>query len=286
MSRHTFCVGLLLTAVSFVGLVSRPAADEPKKAADKSKKAAELSTSDLALEVAALRTLYYLKATPAQLDALGRLAKETMSQPRDRKGKAGAEYRRVLAELREALAEQDDERIDTLDDQLDELSRSEAPDLDEEVTITSAARKHAPQLLRKLKATQVASFLGLYADTIADPEDQLVDIVDKVRDLKPAEWKEKRDSFADEIAGLVAGVEEGKTSKLREEIISLLDRIRGMKAEEFESRRAELEQTARQLTANAGPTEVLRNVMERTLASLLSNPRLTEALKARSMSGF
>jgi hypothetical protein len=275
-----------LLIAAFLCLLPRTGADEPKKNADTPKKAAELSASDLALDVAVLRTLLYLRATPEQLDSLRKLANETMAKPRPRKGKASAEFQKILTELREALAEEDEERVEGLDDQLDELTRTESPELDEDVRLTPAARKQAPNLLRRLKPNQAASFLGLYADEIPAPEDRLLDLLDKVRGWKEAEWKDKRDALGDELAALVAGVDEAKAAKVRGEVLDLLGRTRGLKADEFESRRGELENTARRLVGGIGPTEVLRHFLEYRLAELLSNPRLVEALKTRMKGGI
>src|SRR5258707_10925029 len=46
--------------------------------------------------------------------------------------------------------------------------------------------------------------------------------------------------------------------------------------------RPELEKKARELVGDVGPIEVLRHVVQQSLAELLSNPRLMVAIDARS----
>ena len=56
---------------------------------------------------------------------------------------------------------------------------------------------------------------------------------------------------------------------------------RALKDDEFKKERPELEKTARQIVGEVGPLDVLRHAVERSLADLLSNPRLAAAIDAR-----
>src|SRR5262249_51613702 len=154
--------------------------------------------AELNHEVAALRILYYLKTTPEQARAIQKFAKETASPAKPRKAKASANYRQLLADLRDALGEDEEERVTELEDKLDKLSRKEKPEFEEEVEITAAARKRAPEVLRLLKPSQVASYVGSYADDIGDPRDELLDALGVVRTWKLEEWKEQRDTLGKE----------------------------------------------------------------------------------------
>lgn len=251
--------------------------------ADDSKKGDKVAPADLALEINVLRTLYYLKATPEQVEAIQKLAKETAGPSKKRKGgKVSDEYQQLLAEVRDALAEDDDELIETLEDKLEELSITESPELDEAVELTDAARKRAPEMLRQLRSHQVAMFLGMHAEQIVDPRERLQEALSKVRRWQLAEWPEQRDALGEEIGILVGGVDRKKWAKARDAVIELLARARTMKADEYEAKRDELGREADRITRQAGPMAVLRNFTEHALAEMLSNPRLDAALKARA----
>jgi hypothetical protein len=250
--------------------------------ADDPKKAGKPSASDLSLEVAALRTLHYLKATPAQVQALQKLSRDAAREKKKRESKASAEYVQALADLRDALVEDDDDdQIDNLEEQLEQLTRKEKPELDHAIETTPTARKRAAEALRLFRATQVASFIAAYADEVSDPLETLLDALVQVRKLPLEEWKEKRDDWADTISQLVAGADAAKSTKSREEILALLGKARSLDAKEVETKQPELERQARAIVGDLGPTDVLRNIMENTLAELLSNPRLGPVLEAK-----
>jgi hypothetical protein len=256
-------------------VISSSPAEEPSKGS-------KATPSDLALEINALRTLYYLKVTPEQAETLLKLSKETVGPAKKRKkSKLTADYRRLMEEVRDALADDEEERVETLEDQLEEKTIRECPDIDDSVDMTDAARKHAPKVVRMLRAQQAALFLGTYAEQIPDPRVDLLEAVMKVRDWSLAEWQEKRDVLGDEISQLAAGADKQKVIKTRDAVIDLLAHARTMKDEEYALKRGELEIAADKIVGHSGPTEVLRNFLENELARLLSNPRLEAALRAR-----
>ena len=268
---------ILLAALALA--VIAPSA--PHRAADDEKKD-ETAPVELALEINVLRTLYYLKATPEQAQAIQQLAKETAGPDKKReRGKVSKEYHQLLVDVRDALAQDDEERVEELEDQLEELTIAEAPELDEAVELTEAARKHAPKLLEQFRAHQVAGFLGTYADQIDDPREKLQDALGKVRGWQLAEWKEKRDALGETISILVGGVDRAKADKARDAAIDLLAKVRTMKETEYDEKRAELEREAGRIAGKLGPTDVLRHFVEHALAEMLSNPRLSAALEAR-----
>lgn len=252
------------------------AADEPKKDNPR-------AASELALEVSALRTLYYLKTTPEQARALLDVAKETAGKANERKpAKVAKEYQQLLADLRDALAEDDEEVVESLEEKLEELTISDPPELDDEIAITEAARKQVPKVLERYKANQLATFIGAHAEETVDPLDVLISGLEQVRGLGLVEWKETRDELSDRLAVLVAGVDQKRAEKVRDDTIELLARARSLKGDEFTAQKEKLEGEAKRIVGNVGPLDVLRHKLEHALAQMLSNPRIEAALKARA----
>jgi hypothetical protein len=237
----------------------------------------------LSQEVAALQTLFALDATQAQLEALRRIARETAAPPvKGIEGKVSRAYRNKLRDLREALVEAvDEERIGELMDQIDELRETEKPEIGDDVDVTEAAVGRAPEVLRMLTAGQVAAFLGGFADDIIDPRQRLLEALDRVRGLSTKEWVEVRNEISEDIGRLVAGLDDEQSARVSAKVLQLLIVVRSMKSEEFKAERSELEKQAQQILGDIGPTDVLRHVMENSLAELLSNPCLPAALDAR-----
>ena len=255
-------------------LLSAFAADEK---ADK-----EQPLHEISLEVQALRSIEDLRLTQDQLDLLAKLAKETAEPERKRaEPKASAEYRRVLTRLRDALLAQDEDKIDELEGALEELKAKENPTIDEDVTVTKAARKRAPEVFRTFKASELASYYGAVANEVLDPLLHLTTSLRVVRGLEKDEWHDRRDAIADEVAWLVAGADLAKWEKVSDQTVALLSKARSLSDEEFKAQQKELETSAKAIAGEAGPDAVLRHYAERELAELLSNPRLAAALKAR-----
>jgi hypothetical protein len=262
-------------------------AEQPTKPAapakeGKAAKPAAPSAHDVYLEVQALLTLHYLKLTPEQMQALRKVARKTAgpARPRD-KATVSDEYREVLTDLRNALVDaNDDQRIEELEDKLDELDGREKPGLDD-VEVTAAARKRVPEVLRQLKLAQLVAYLAYVDEEVIDPLDRLLDALGSVRGLKPAEWKEKRDEVAEEVAWLVAGVDAEGADRVTDQVVALLSKARDLGDAEFKARRADLEKEARKIRGDMPPGRVLQHVVERALAEMLSNPRLGAALEAR-----
>jgi len=276
MSSRGVWLVLGVGAVAWLGLLSAGAADPGRQRGPQ-------SLNDLGLEVGALQTLHALRATRAQMEGLQKVARETADRPPARTaGKASAKFRKTLAELRDALAaNRDEDRINRLNDKLDQLRSAEKPELDDNMEITDEAREQAPRVLRMLTAAQVAGYLAGYADTMPDPLGRIQEALAKVRGLKEKDWKETRGQVGDEVGELVAGLDVDKAAEVSAQVGQLLIVARGLRDEEFKTQRRELERKAGRIVGDLGPTDVLRHVMERHLAELLSNPRLEAALEAR-----
>jgi hypothetical protein len=246
-------------------------------------KEAELGLAELSMEMQALRTLYNMRLTTEQMKTLAKLAKETAEPSRKRnQGKASDEYRKVLTELRDALAAaSDDDKIADLEDTFSELEEKEKPDMDDGVEVTEASRKRAPEVFKKMRPSQLASYLGYLADDMVDPLDVLVSTMKDIRGINNEDWKDRRDDLAEELGWLLGGVDEKNAKKVNDEVIGLLNKVKALNDDEFKANQTDLEKEAEKLAGQVGPDRVLRNKVERTFAELMSNPRLEAALALR-----
>ena len=271
-ARMFLQVSLLLSMLPFAW--GQDCQDKPKTA--------DSDWNELSLEVAALQMLHQFQFSFAQMEKIRQCAKEAAETGRQRQeAQVSEEYRDRLVELHKALIRGTDaELIDQLSDELDDLRYEEKPVLEDDVKITSEARKRAPEVLRLLKANQYAAYAGLLVDLV-DPMDLLTEALPKVRELKRADWREQRQKIAAEIGRLVGGVDVAKEEQLKKGVAALLTKARKLTAQEFEDQRAALEKAARQLVGAISPADVIRNEIEYALAELLSNARLAAALAAR-----
>jgi hypothetical protein len=238
--------------------------------------------NDLSLEVMALRTLHQLKATPAQLHALAEWAKETVDpEPPEREtGTASDAFRAILERAHAALIDSGSERVADLCDKLDEAREEENPTIDDNVEVTKTARQRASKAIRLFTAKQLASFYASYCDSAPDPRDLMQNALEQIRDLEPEPALTFRDQLADEVAWLVGGLDQEHAERVRLRVILWFDLIREMRDREFKQNRAKIEEAAERVVENIDPLEVLRHVLERDLAELLSNPRLPAAIAA------
>jgi hypothetical protein len=265
---------IALAAVGFLLPSPGPARETPKTPGPE--------LSDLALEVKALRTLYYFRFTPEQMKDLQKRAGETAAPARKQTAKASDDFRDALADLRDALVEAfDDDRIDSLDEKLDQLRESETPELDNEVPVTDAAFRVAGEVLRSLTVSQIAAYTAQVADDLTDPLERLTAALDKVRKVQENGYVQRRDEIAEEVSRQVAGLDRKKAGLVKGQVAAFLDKARAYKDEEYKAKRPALEKEARQIIGDVGAFEVLRHEVGLALAELLSNPRLAAALKAR-----
>ncbi len=242
----------------------------------------QLSLSNLSLEVVALQSLHRFQMTAEQMTALRKLAASTVSKPGGRtEGKGNDKHRQALLDLREALLKGKDERIEDLEDDLAELHEKEEANFDDQVNITAAARRKAPEALQSLRPAQIAAFFHVVADDLPDPLGMLLDALEVVGEYKDAEWKELTADIVDELSWQLGGLDPERSRLVGGNVEQYLKKIRSLNAKDLEKQRPELEKQARQFVAQAPPTAILHNFAEHTLAELLSNPRLPAALDAR-----
>jgi hypothetical protein len=263
----------LLSGLVFVPVQS---GDKPPRADPKA------PALDLCLEIQALRTLYLLRVTVDQARAMEGIAKKIVAPDRDReKPRLSDAYRRILAGLHDALAADDEDKVDDLEDQLTELTDSEEPELDDAVHVTAAARRRVPEVLRNLRPQQIASYLGSIAEEVGDPQQRLVTALEQIRSDKNDDWEAMRDELGDDLSWLLGGLDVARRKAVRDEVASLLTKSRNLNSDAFDKQKPDLDKAARAIGAGVEPIDVLRHAVERALARLLSNPRLVEALQAR-----
>jgi ribosomal protein L10 len=272
-----FSFGLIpLSVAALLSISSNVQGEEPKSTSP-------ATLNQLILEVSALQILHNLNATPAQLQQLRKLAKETQSKDADLKpGKSSDKFRATLLEMHQALLEsKNPDQIDKLSEKLDSLREEEKPELEDDVDLTESARQRAPEALRLLGAPQVAAYLSGLVGDIGDPRARLVEALNQVRTMSHDQWTAFRGNFGDEIGRLIAGVDSEKSDKISDQVVQLLLVARSLKEAEFKTQRPDLEKTALKIVGDIGPFQVLQNVMENVMATLLSNPRVSAAIDAR-----
>jgi hypothetical protein len=259
------------------------ASSSPLEAEEVVAKADELSLNELSMEVTALQAIYEFDLTTEQMKKLRQLAPETSQKARERKpGKATEAFRKALVEFRQALLEASDvDQIERAEEKVDELRDQDKPDLDDDVSITYAARTQTAAVLRSLTQEQVAHYVDHNMDDIHDPVEHLVTALDKIRKLKGEEFEELRDEVAGEVAVLAAGIKADKVEEVKKKTADWLNRAHALAEDDFKAKRPEFEKTATQIVGQLTMAEASNNFVANAVAELLSNPRLGSALDGR-----
>lgn len=280
------CLGPVVFAIAARSGCNTATADEgthkstkgtKKQTADKQeKKSGNLDVNRLSMEFKALRALRNFEATPDQISEIARIAKNTVGTASKREpAKAAKAYIETLKQLRDALAKNDEQRIEALQQKLDGLEEKEPPDLDDEIDITDAAEIEVQHLLNMFSPQQVVAYADSLGDELPDPVQLIVDGIDDGRELKGDEWNSTRDEVAEKVSWLVCGLNGEKALKLEEDVSKFLDRKHSGTGKSNER-----ESEIRKLIGSPGPVVLLNNVLEHDLAVLLSNPQLVQATKA------
>jgi len=236
----------------------------------------------LSLQVAALEMLHRFQASPEQLGAVLKMTKEVAPKAAARKpAKVSDKYRQTLLSLRDAYVLGDEDAITGKSAALEDLKEKEDPDLDDDVEITDAARKAAAAALKVFTPRQAALYVAEFAENFPDPLEKLTEAFDDARTLKGKDWDETRDAVAEQVGWLVAGLDAAAEAKVRKQAADLLDRVHALKDAEYKAKTGELTKQAKEITGAAGPSDVIRNFLERSVAEVLSNPQTAAALEAR-----
>jgi hypothetical protein len=264
----------------------RATADQPKSQPDQPKKKPHpqngpkkdakphpVDANVLSMELKALRVLRELDANPHQLTEIARAAKTTSGGAGKREpAKASPAYVEALQQMRHALLANDEDKVEQLHTQIDELEAKDSPDLDDAIEITDGAEIEAVRLLNIFSPRQVVAYAASLEDEFPDPVQVVIDGLEEGRKLKDEEWQTARNRIADEVGWLVCGLEGEKSSKLSEQVSAYLEQKHSGEAKGG-NRGAEI----RKLIGRPGPVVLIKNVMEHTLAELLSNPQVTRA---------
>ena len=242
------------------------------------------SIHELSLEVAALQSLYEFQFTPAQLKVMAKLAPETKEDERPRtRVRVSVQFETALFNVRKVLADPvDDDKINEALTAYAKIQEKEDPELDDQIEITDAAKEKAPEMLRSLSARQLASFIAGYGDQFPDPVEDTMGALSKVRELEEEKWKILRRVIGQSIGDQAAGFDGDKSAQVGDQVVQILIQARSLDAKAFEKEKPALEKKIQELFKNIGPMEVIRNTAEIALATMLSNPRLEAALKARA----
>lgn len=236
--------------------------------------------ADVQADVTLLNVITALQLRRSQMQRLLDMAPNTLQEAPPRKlVKVSDEFRNTLVSLRAALLADDEDKVIKFSAEMEKLREKENPDIDD-VEITPGARKAAPAFLHSLTARQVAGYLGTLPE-FPDPIENLVSGISQSRKLRGNDWQTLRDNIADEVGWMVAGLDTAAEERIREKAKALLNKAAAISDKDFATERPKLDKEIRALMGGLGPTEILRNYMERVVAEVMSNYRLTTILKAR-----
>jgi hypothetical protein len=226
----------------------------------------------LSMELKALRILRGLEATPDQISEIARAAKTTAGSPGQRESaKVTGPYLEAMVQMRRALVAKDDDKIEALRTQFDQLEEKNPPDLDDQVEITDGAEIEGVRLLSIFTPLQIVAYAQSLEDEFPDPVQLIVEGLGEGRELKNEEWERARTRLAEEVGWLVGGLQGDKASKIEERVSAFLNEKHGAAGDR--------EPEIRKLLGSPGPVVILQNLMEHTLAELLSNPRVERAAR-------
>jgi hypothetical protein len=293
-----------------LGLISGSVIEDtaPRARADQSKKGRPKfdvspppdDINDLSMEVAALRTMYLLKASPDQapdlpdrnqFNAINFCAlhpKVTAQPPRDRnEAKASKNFRKVLADLRAAFIVNHEGRIRELSDQVEEVTRDEQPELDDAIEITEPARNSTHRLLLYYDANRTVPYLAAYGKEFPDPFFLVLKSLGAVpKTTKPSEdeWPAIREFVTKEVSWQVGGLNLKKQQQIGAQVAEFLEGAYKLSDAELKKGGmpgGKLKGPLGKIVNVADCTDIMRNVLQQDLAELLSNPRLLPAWNAR-----
>jgi hypothetical protein len=248
--------------------------------------------NDLSMEVAALRTLYLLKAGRDQsgerssYPGVKKFGKDAAQTRKRRPADVSKNYRKVLVDLRAAFIANQEERINDLSDQLDELTKDEEPELDDGIELTDEARKQCQKLLRfHFEATRIAGYIASYGKDFPDPYMLMSKTLRRRQKPGPEEWKLTRDFIVKEVGWQLGGLDAVQQKKVGEQVAKMLDQAYRLDDDElrkaFNDPSSALRKELSAIMGQNGPTDVIKHVVEQDVAELLSNPRCLPAVEAR-----
>lgn len=227
-------------------------------------------------------------AVYARLDELD-LPKDQLTQLKDLAAKVqpgkltggeklSDEYKSALAQLRDAYATGDDDKIAEAQEKIDSLKDTDKPAEAPAVEISDSARKQAPAAVSLLTAGQLAGYFAEHEDDVPDPYLTLVDALDQIADKKGEEYTSIRNEAAEQVSLLLAGLDKSAQQPIKRQVNEWLDRAHAEDASKLQADHGNLAEAARKIVGTPDPFLVLRHWMEREMADLLSNPEAREAI--------
>jgi hypothetical protein len=267
---------LILTLTPYLSLQAIPTTE------GKGDKEPREEISRISLQVSALQCLALLKSTPDQLETLSKMARGTAPKPQARKQVQVTEkHRKTLTDLRTALLDGNDAKVASLSEEMKALHEKEPVDLDDAIEVVAPARKRMTEVLRLYNARQLATFIGSYGEEFPDPVERLLAGFNDARELTGDEWSKSRKQLVETLGWLVAGRDADAAGMVEKEAAALLDKAHDLNEEAFKKQQEDLETAAKKLVGQVEGTQVIRNLLERDLAELLSNPELPRVLGDR-----
>lgn len=242
--------------------------------------------SRLEREVAALTAIYDFSLTPEQLTALQSICKNTAaSAPVSTAPPAGDNYRQALRKLREALADGDGNKIDSLEAKVEQIRDSDKIDPDTDFPLTDAARSAAPSALALLSSGQIANYLATHSDDVPDATDTITDALDACRAHQGAEFNALRDEATEQVGLLMAGLDKSAAKPIEKSVSDLLENAHLLSDADFQAKHDDLVKQAKQITKGVDGVQALRFWLQRELADLLSNPSTPDAIALKKERG-
>src|SRR5208282_2424810 len=95
---------------------------------------------------------------------------------------------------------------------------------------------------------------------LPDPLEKLVEALDKVGDLKDADWIELCDDVVEAVGWLLGGLDKRRVQLASSQVERWLKQVRSVNEKDFARKRADLEKTARLIVDQVPPTLVLTHI--------------------------
>ncbi len=283
---HKSCLLAVLLCGVTIAPVSTTAA--PRKGKQQQQQApapadkAAMTPVSLSLRNQALTTLWEIRATKPQLQALKKLANECADDHPRIPGQVGPKLRQTMEGLHDALVEaKDEDLIAGLQDQYDRETDARNIDLDDEVKLTQPAKQHAPDVLKMLSVRQLASFITYNEDLLVDPREELEDLVRKMKTIPPDKWEAERDSVADDAGMLLAGLHDAKVKEVSDRVRQWLDKAHQLDDQAFTKKLPDLVADIPNVVGEVDSVQAIQHWARREIATLLSNSELTNAIDER-----
>lgn len=276
--HHALVAILLLPFFLAAANAQKPPPKAPSKPATPA--APTLNLAQISQEVQALIALGDLDLDAEQLQRLAKLAAGAASEDTPEPPKVSEAVQKALKDLHAALVKGDEEKGADLRFKFEELKDKDNPDFNDDFEVTDAAKKKVGAVLKLLNVRQLGGYIsGL---DLKEPHELLLEAFEEIRAKKGEEREKQIQQVSDEVTQMIAGENNPQAKKTKEQVKKLLDQVAEMKDDDYEKKFPELEKRAKAIVGTADCVQVLRHLMEREMAKLLSNPQLAHAIEIRT----